>query len=179
MIFSNVASGAVTARGIRPVMIVGVLTFGVGIVLLLRLPVDGLYWRDLLPTFLIISIGMGCSFVSLTVGAFVGVPPSEVGLASGLISTTGQFGNAIGVAILGAVATAQTQSVLGSVVPDPVVLLSAQVAGYQVAFAAALSIVLVALLLAVIGIKSKVPQHEGLTATVPELASETIGTTAV
>jgi EmrB/QacA subfamily drug resistance transporter len=155
MVMSNVASRLITQRGIKPVLIVGIITFGLGIALLLRLPVDGLYWRDILPTYLIISVGMGCAGVAVTVCAFVAVPASEVGLASGLINTSGQIGGAIGVAILGTVAAAQMQSTLGAAAADAATLLAAQVDGYRLAFGVSLGLMVIALVLAVVNVSGK------------------------
>ncbi len=150
-VFSNLASRLVARFGIKPLMIIGLITFGFALALLVRLPVDGVYSRDLLPTFLIASVGMGCSFVAITIGAFAGVPDQDAGLASGLINTTQQFGSALGIAILGTIAASQAQSVLGSSTETPAIL-TAQVGGYQVAFAVAVGLVIVTLLLALFGL---------------------------
>ena len=50
----------------------------------------------------------------MTVAAVAGVEPDEAGLASGLINTSQQIGGALGLAILAAVATAQTDNVLAA-----------------------------------------------------------------
>jgi hypothetical protein len=53
---------------------------------------------------LIVSLGMGLSFVPLTLTAVSGVQPNEAGLASALLNTTQQVGGALGLAILSTIA---------------------------------------------------------------------------
>ena len=174
-VVSNVVSRVITRRGIKQVLIFGLVMFGFGVALLLRLPVEGNYWRDLLPTFLIIAVGMGCFGIALTIGAFIGVPAADVGLASGLINTSGQIGNAMGVAILGTVATIQVQW-LGSGVADPAIVLAAQVSGFRLAFAASVGLVLLSLVLAMAYIKGNQPSEPAQS--VVDRAPESLSTNA-
>ena len=66
---------------------------------------DGTYAVDLLPGFFAIGIGLGFSFVPISIAALAGVAPHEAGLASGLFNTSQQIGGALGVAVLSTVAT--------------------------------------------------------------------------
>jgi hypothetical protein len=63
---------------------------------------------------LVVSIGMGGVFTGLTTAADAGVEQDKAGLAAGLRNTGQQLGAALGLAILSAVATAQTTSVLSA-----------------------------------------------------------------
>ena len=54
---------------------------------------------------ILIGLGIGMSFVPMTLSATAGVPPHEAGLASGLINTTRQVGGALGLAIMATIAT--------------------------------------------------------------------------
>ncbi len=63
------------------------------------------------------AIGLGLSFVPVTIGAVAGVDEHESGLASGLINTSQQIGGALGLAILATVANSVTGDSL-----DPVAL---------------------------------------------------------
>ena len=71
----------------------------------LRSRCDGTYLGDLLPGFLLVALGIGFSFVPISIAALAGVQPSEAGLASGLINTSQQIGGALGIAILSTIAT--------------------------------------------------------------------------
>jgi hypothetical protein len=68
----------------------------------------GSYATDLLPGFLLLSLGAGPVFISVTAAANAGVPPGRAGLAAGLLNSSQQVGSALGLAILSAVAITST-----------------------------------------------------------------------
>jgi hypothetical protein len=70
--------------------------------------VDGSYLADLLPGFLLVAVGIGFTFVPISIAALAGVRDSEAGLASGLINTSQQIGGALGIAALSTIATSRT-----------------------------------------------------------------------
>jgi predicted MFS family arabinose efflux permease len=72
------------------------------------------YLSDVLGPVILIGLGIGMSFVPMTLSATTGVPPHEAGLASGLINTTRQVGGALGLAIMATVATTIATNHLGS-----------------------------------------------------------------
>ena len=82
------------------------------LVLYARLPVDGHYFWDLFPPFLLSGIGMAFAFIPATIGALAGVRDSDAGVASGLINTTQQIGGAIGVAAATTIAATYTSHYL-------------------------------------------------------------------
>src|SRR5262249_4224128 len=61
---------------------------------------------------LVISLGGGGVFVGVTTAANAGVDEEKAGLAAGLLNTGQQVGTALGLAILSALATAHTNSLL-------------------------------------------------------------------
>jgi hypothetical protein len=68
--------------------------------LLVRLPVDGSYVRDLLPSFILTGIAIGSGFVAVTIASLAGTRPQHAGVASGLVNTTRQIGGAVGLAAM-------------------------------------------------------------------------------
>jgi hypothetical protein len=86
----------------------GLLLVAVGLVLYARLPVDGHYFWDLFPAFLITGLGMAFVFVPMTIGALAGVRDADAGVASGLINTSQQIGGAIGTAAVTTIAATAT-----------------------------------------------------------------------
>ena len=72
----------------------------------------GSYTADLLPGFLVMSLGAGSVFVSIAAAANAGVPPDKAGLAAGLLNSSQQVGSALGLAILSAVAITRTNTLL-------------------------------------------------------------------
>jgi len=100
--------------GTKPVVVAGTVISAGGLYWLSQIPVDGSYLSDILPGLLTISIGMGGVFTGLTTAANAGVDQDKAGLAAGLLNTGQQLGAALGLAILSAVATAETKSVLSA-----------------------------------------------------------------
>ena len=108
VVISNVAQAVVGRFGVRPTLTAGLLASALSVAWLTRLPVDGHYFWDLFPAFVVGGAGMGLSFVPVTIGSLTGVERAEAGVASGLINTSRQIGGAIGIAAVSAVATTST-----------------------------------------------------------------------
>ena len=106
--FSAVSQALVTRLGIRRVLPAGLLISAAALVLYARLPVDGSYFSDLFPAFLLSGIGLALAFVPISIGGLTGVRQADAGVASGLINTSQQIGGAIGVAAVTTIATTFT-----------------------------------------------------------------------
>jgi EmrB/QacA subfamily drug resistance transporter len=126
-IAGGAASQLVTRIGTRPVVVAGCLVAGAGIYYVSRVPLHGSYVSDLLPGFLVLSLGAGSVFVSVTAAANAGVPSDKAGLAAGLLNSSQQIGSALGLAILSAVAITRTNHLTAAQVPH----LVAADAGYR------------------------------------------------
>ena len=98
--------------GPRNVLITGLSFLLVAMLLFARTPVDGSYLVDVFPTMIIFGAGAGVAFPALMMLAMSGATPSDAGLASGLVNTTGQVGGAIGLALLATISTERTQTLL-------------------------------------------------------------------
>jgi predicted MFS family arabinose efflux permease len=157
---AGIAIGAVTAQqlvtrvGVRAVMLTGMVVAAAGLgVLALTTSVDGTYlgvFAGLVP----MSIGMGATFVTLTLVATTGVQADDAGLASGVFNTSQQIGGALGLAVLSTLANDRTAGILADLTGAPTAAQqqSALVEGFQLAFIAsavlmALGAVLIAVLL--------------------------------
>jgi EmrB/QacA subfamily drug resistance transporter len=108
ILWSTVAANLVTRVGVKPVLVAGLSFLGLGLAYFTQVSVGGSYLGDLLPGFLLIALGMGFSFVPVSIAALAGVRPAQAGLASGLINTSQQIGGALGIAALSAIATSTT-----------------------------------------------------------------------
>jgi EmrB/QacA subfamily drug resistance transporter len=122
--------------GVRAVGLAGMSIGAVGLVFLSRIPVAGTYLGDLLPGLMIMSIGLGLTFVPLTLIATTNVEQDDAGLASGLLNTSQQLGGAIGLAVLATLAANTTSNTLAGLghVPSAFARVSALVSGFHVAF---------------------------------------------
>jgi EmrB/QacA subfamily drug resistance transporter len=128
IIAASISSQLFTRIGTKPVVVLGAATAAGGLYWLSRIPVDGSYVSDILPGLLVVSIGMGGVFTGLTTAANAGVDQDKAGLAAGLLNTGQQLGAALGLAILSAIATAHTKSL---VVGGHDSLAQAATGGYQ------------------------------------------------
>jgi EmrB/QacA subfamily drug resistance transporter len=111
---SALAAQLVTRIGVKPVLAIGMTSLTGGLLYFTQVSVGGSYLGDLLPGFLLIALGLGFSFVPISIAALAGVQPAEAGLASGLINTSQQIGGALGIAALSTIATSRTSSALAS-----------------------------------------------------------------
>ncbi len=109
-----IVSQLITRIGTRPVVVAGCLVAAAGIYYVSRVPLRASYVHDLLPGFLVMSLGAGSVFVSIAAAANAGVPGDKAGLAAGLLNASQQVGSALGLAILSAVATARTNGLLAA-----------------------------------------------------------------
>jgi EmrB/QacA subfamily drug resistance transporter len=94
--------------GYRPILIVAPLLVSSGLFWLSHIPVNGNFWTDVAPGMSLLALGMGSTFVSVTIAATSGVPKHEAGLASGLLNTAQQVGGSLGLAVLTGIATSST-----------------------------------------------------------------------
>ena len=129
MLSAGLASQFAPRVGVRPVAALGMVLSAIGMLLLVRLPVDGTYVADVLPSLIVTSLGMGAVFMPLTLIATTGLEDEDQGLASGLFNTSQQIGGALGLAILSTLAASKTASAGGATDPE------ALVTGFHWAFA--------------------------------------------
>jgi len=98
-----VARVLVNRIGVRPLLLLGPVLASSGFLWLSQLSIDGHYWPNLLPGMLLVSGGMGCMLVPLTLMVVSRVPPQETGVASSGINIGQQVGGAIGLAAIGTI----------------------------------------------------------------------------
>jgi EmrB/QacA subfamily drug resistance transporter len=156
---SIVAAQLVTRIGVKPVLVIGMTALTAGLVYFTQVSVDGTYLGDLLPGFLLVAVGIGFSFVPISIAALAGVQPAEAGLASGLINTSQQIGGALGIAILSTIATTRTSDKLAA----GTALHPALVDGFTLAFLVGVGIAAVGILAGLLLIRreelQQVPQE--------------------
>jgi EmrB/QacA subfamily drug resistance transporter len=151
IIFSaGAASQLVTRLGPKPVLVGGLVLVTIGLLLFTQVSTHGTYLGDVLAPSVVVALGLGFSFVPLTIIAVAGVTHHEAGMASGLINTAQQVGGALGLAILSSVAAARTSSVLGPGKPPAGALPNALTEGFQTAFAVGAGFAAVGVVLALV-----------------------------
>ena len=144
ILWSAVAAQLVTRLGVKPVLVVGMTMLTAGLGYFTQVSVGGSYLGDLLPGFLLIGVGLGFSFVPISIAALAGIQPAEAGLASGLLNTSQQIGGALGIAALSTIATSQTSDAVAAGTELPVALVD----GFTTAFLAGVVIAAMGILAA-------------------------------
>jgi EmrB/QacA subfamily drug resistance transporter len=142
---AGIASQLVTKVGFKPILATGMGLIALGLIWFSQISVDGSFASDILGPSLLAAVGLGFSFVPVTIAAVSGIEDREQGLASGLINTSQQVGGALGLAILAAVAN----GIIGSS-HDPAKL----VEGFQAAFAVGAGFAILGLVATLVMIRS-------------------------
>jgi EmrB/QacA subfamily drug resistance transporter len=119
---SALASRVVDRFTPKPVLVVGLLISTCGFLLLTGISGHGDYASRVLPAMFTLGVGLGLTFVPVTIAATSGVAAADSGLASGLVNTTQQVGGSLGLAVLSSVSTSRVTSALRHATSLPLAL---------------------------------------------------------
>jgi EmrB/QacA subfamily drug resistance transporter len=155
IVSAGAASQLVARVGFKPTLAGGLALIAAALVWFSQVSVGGSYVVDILPGALLVAVGLGLAFVSVTIAATNGVADHEAGLASGLINTAQQVGGALGLAVLAAVSTSRTDAVAGTVAPGRGGQLVALTEGFQAAFLTGAGIAVAGVVAALLLIRTK------------------------
>ena len=122
--------------GVHLLPVIGIALAIGGMIVLAQVPVHGRYVSDVLPGLLPLGLGLGLTFVPITLAGTSEVRGDDAGLASGLLNTAQQVGGSIGPAILSTLAARRTSSILHGATTSAS-LPAARVSGFHFAFIAA------------------------------------------
>ncbi|AEH11078.1 MULTISPECIES: MFS transporter [Protofrankia] len=120
--------------GPKILMVTGSLMATGGMLLLTGIGLDTGYVSHVLPSEVLMSLGMGLVFVPLTSTALAGVDAHDAGVASALINTTQQVGGSLGTALLNTIFATAVSSYAADHVPGPDTQAEALISGYTTAF---------------------------------------------
>jgi MFS family permease len=137
----GVISGATAASKLLPrfgprfVIMLGLVAGAVGLGIFTLLGVHSTYVSLVLPAEVIVSVGMGLSFVAMSSTSLIGVAPADAGVASALVNTTQQTGGSLGAALINTIATGATASYLAVHGTSVKAEIAGSIHGYTSAFA--------------------------------------------
>ena len=158
VIFAAALAGQlVTKVGVRNVLVAGTVITAIGLYYFTHVSANGSYWGDLFPGLVIAGVGLGFSFVPVTIAALSGVSNQDAGLASGLINTSQQIGGALGTAIVTTVYVSRSNTLVKHGDTFQVALTS----GFQRAFMINLGFAIVGLIATLLVIKRVALAAEG------------------
>jgi EmrB/QacA subfamily drug resistance transporter len=149
IVIATTLAGRLVGRiGPGRVLAGGMSLLCVGMALFATMPADGTYLGNVLVPAVITALGLGFSFVPVTLAAVTGVSAAQAGLASGLVNTSRQFGGSLGLAVLATVASQRTTSAAHGGRPDAAAL----TAGFHGAFLVGAAFALAGALTAIAGL---------------------------
>ena len=149
IVSAGLASQLLPRFGPRWVTASGFVLAIVGMVLLTTMSPSSAYVSGILPSLIIISLGMGLVFVPLSAVSLFAIGNHDAGVASAVLNTSQQIGGSIGVAFLNTVAaSATTAYIVANNLQGPTP--DALVAGFTRGFAYGAAILAVAALIWVI-----------------------------
>jgi EmrB/QacA subfamily drug resistance transporter len=154
---AGLASRFLPRVGPRALMVGGLALAAGGLAWFTQLGANSSYLLHVLPPEVLVSLGMGMSFVPMSSTALIGVDPKDAGVASALVNTTQQVGSSLGTALLNTVAATATASYLVGRVKAALVIQVAAVHGYTTAFR--VSAVLLALAALAAGLIVRASRH--------------------
>ncbi|HVD89038.1 MAG TPA: MFS transporter [Jatrophihabitantaceae bacterium] len=141
---TSITANAVLLRriGPRPLLSTGFVIAAAGLLLISRVGIDTSYLTGIMPGLVLVGIGLGAVFPPALNTATYGVPNSDAGVASALVTTSQQIGASVGTALLSTVAASATTQYLAHRNPTSVVTAMATVHSYNVASLVAVGILL-------------------------------------
>jgi predicted MFS family arabinose efflux permease len=151
---AGVASRLLPRVGPRRLVVVGLILGAVGLLWFTGLSVDSAYLPHVLPPEILVSVGMGLSFVPLSSTALVGVDATDAGVASALVNATQQVGGALGTALLNTVAATAATTFLAHHALAAGGAQNAAVHGYTTAFTVSAALLLLAAIVAALLIRA-------------------------
>jgi predicted MFS family arabinose efflux permease len=133
---ASAASRLLPRFGPRALLTAGLLMAVAGLALFSTLDVHSTYVGTVLPAEIIVSLGMGLSFVAMNSTALIGVSPEDAGVASALVNATQQTGGTMGAALINTIATSATVSYVATHGPSAASLTAGAIHGYTTAYSA-------------------------------------------
>ena len=168
---AGIVSQLLPRLGPKPIMVPGLALGVLGMLLLTRITAETSYVTHVLPSILLLSLGMAAVFIPASSTALVGVGTQDAGVASALLNTSQQVGGSLGTALLNTLYAGAVTGYLADNLRDPAdaerLTGLALVEGYHTAFFWGGMLLLAGLVVAVLLINAKredVPTEPGVAA---------------
>jgi predicted MFS family arabinose efflux permease len=117
----------------RLLVVPGLLIAAVGLALLTRVTPNAAYVSHVLPTELLLGIGLGIALVPCISTATNNAEPRDVGITAATTNTSQQIGASVGTALLNTIAATATAAYLATHIRHPGIVAQATVHGFAVA----------------------------------------------
>ncbi len=133
----------------------GLAVLGVGLTLFITSGVHTAYFPHIFVAVLLVGLGAATAFTPLLTMAVARVPAKDAGIGSGIVNVSQQVSAALSVAVLGAVSSSRTITLLAQGRSE----VNALDGGYRLAFTIALASVLLGFVIGLVILKSKSAQE--------------------
>jgi EmrB/QacA subfamily drug resistance transporter len=147
---TTVQTKVLNRTGAKPLVAAGMALGAVAMLLLTRLSPGAGYASHVLPSLLILGLGMGCIFAPSFSTATLGIDGSEAGVASAMVNTSQQVGGSVGTALLSTLFASSAAAYATAHARTPGLADAAAVHGYTTAFAWSAGIFALGLVLALL-----------------------------
>ncbi|NHC43656.1 MFS transporter [Motilibacter aurantiacus] len=135
---AGIAAQLLPRIGPRPLLLVGLVLAIAGMLWLTQVTRDTSYWTHVLPSEIVMSVGMALVFIPASSVALVGVGGHDAGIASAVLNTAQQIGGSLGTALLNTLYASAITSYIADNLRDPQQAAAVQgealIRGYHVAF---------------------------------------------
>jgi EmrB/QacA subfamily drug resistance transporter len=146
------ATARMTARfGVMRVLLGGLSTMVVGLALLTTTGVHTAFFPTIFIAFFTLGLGAGSAFTPLLTIAMADVPQQDAGLGSGIVNVSQQVGGALGLAVLGTVATNRSKTLEA----HGQTLAHALLGGYHLAFTHGVASIVAAIVLTLVVLRPR------------------------
>ncbi|MGB0098372.1 MAG: MFS transporter [Solirubrobacteraceae bacterium] len=140
----GVTARLVTRFGSMRVLVLGMVTVIIGLALLCTAGIHTSFFPTIFLAYFAIGLGIGSAFMPLLTIAMADVPASDAGLGSGITNVSQQVAGALGLAVLGTIATNHSKALEA----QGHTLASSLVSGYHLAFAIGVASIVVGIVTA-------------------------------
>jgi EmrB/QacA subfamily drug resistance transporter len=106
----GITARLVSRFGAFRVLIAGMVTVVAGLALLTTTAADTSFFPTVFGAYFLIGLGIGSAFMPLLSIAMADVPAADAGLGSGIVNVSQQVAGALGLAVLGTIATNRTSA---------------------------------------------------------------------
>jgi EmrB/QacA subfamily drug resistance transporter len=144
------SSRLIRRLGVKHSLVAGLGLLAVAMLMFVATPsTKGSFITHVLPPSLVAAIGMALAYIPALMSAVSHAKKEESGLASGIVNTSYQIGSALGLAIMVAIASAQTLSDVNNGIPS----IDALNNGFHLAFITAAVVAAISTIVAFVAIK--------------------------
>ena len=114
VIVAQIIARVITRTGPRPLIAIGCVAVGLGLLWFSTLTAESDYLTLLLPAMIVMAFGLAFIFVPITLTAVAGVDHQDAGIASGMLNVTQQIGGTLGLSILVTVFATATKNFINT-----------------------------------------------------------------